>query len=123
MSLFNVSIKEPIKRDKKELLDSFYTKLIDNEEYETTKDKNSFKIQKCKLDTFLKFNTKVEATSNELVVEAELHDTLLLTIIIVLAILLTYGIGVVIVVVYAYLQKRKATSYLREILHKINFND
>lgn len=122
MSLFNVSLKEKIKIDKKQLLDSLYMKLIDNKEYESSKHNNSFKIEKCKLNTLTRFNIKVSFNSNEIFVEAELHDTLILTIFVVLSILLTYGIGVVLVVAFAYLQKRKATTYLNDLLKQININ-
>ncbi|WP_417334027.1 hypothetical protein [Halarcobacter sp.] len=123
MSLFNISIKKTLKRDKDEFLDSLYTKLLDNKDYESIKGKNSFEINKCKLDTFLSFNTKVSIESKEIQINAELHDTLLLTIIIILAILLTYGIGVVIVVAFAYLQKRKAEAYLKDFISKVNINN
>ncbi|RXJ91799.1 hypothetical protein CRV01_01530 [Arcobacter sp. CECT 8983] len=121
MSLFNVSIKQTLKRDNKELLDSLYAQLLKNQNCESIKGNNSFEIQKCKLNTILRFNTKVTLDSKEVQVDAELHDTLLLTILVVLAILLTYGIGVILIVVFAYLQKRKAEAYLKDIIKNKNF--
>ena len=123
MSLFNVSIKEKLKRDKNDFLDSLYTKILDNKEYESTKEKTTFKVEKCKLSTILRFNTKVTIESNEIIAEAELHDTIFLTIFIVLAILFTYGIGVILIVAFAYLQKRKANIYLQDLISKTNFKN
>jgi len=120
MSLFNVSINEKIKTDKNLLLDSLYINLLHKKEYKSSKEKNSFTIEKCKLSTILTYNTKVSIEHDELFIEGELHDTLLLTIIIILAILLTYGIGVVLVVAFAFFQKKKAQNFLNELISKLN---
>ena len=122
MSLFNISIQKRIKKDKKESLKMIYNQLTDNKDYRVEKNEQSFTIHKCKLNTVLHFNTTVSLQKDELIIEAQLHDTLLLTIIIVLAIILTYGIGVIFVVAFAYLQKRKATTYLNDLLKQININ-
>ena len=123
MSLFNVSINEPTKKDKKELFDSLYAQLLKNQNCESTKGNHSFEIQKCKLNTILRFNTKVAIESKSIQVDAELHDTLLLTILVVIGILLTYGIGVILVIAFAYLQKRKAETYLKDFISKVNINN
>lgn len=115
MSLFNVSIKEKTKKES-DLLSLVYNELTQSKEYESTKDKNSFLIEKCNLDTILRFNTKANISSSELELNAELHDTLILTILVILSILFTSGIGVIFIVAFAYLQKRKADAYLKELI-------
>lgn len=124
MGLFDISIKKelPSTLSKQEFLEELKTSLIQDKEYETKLDKSSLEIEKLHLDTLLKYNCKItlekqkKATSFHL--EGQLHDTLVLTILIILAILLTYGIGVVLVILYTYLQKKKATKFINEVLDK-----
>lgn len=121
MGLFDISIKKKIKVDTKEHFFEFMKKqLIKDKEYETKVENSSLIIQKCHLSSLLKYNTTMNISKikdeNELIINAELHDTLILTILIILAILLTYGIGVVLVVAFTYLQKKKATKYLETLI-------
>ena len=122
MGIFDASLKQKIKikNTKQEFLEFFKNKIIKEKEYETTLQTNSLEVSKAHLDTLLKYNTNITIQKaqgeNELIINAELHDTLILTILIILAILLTYGIGVIFVAGYAYLQKKKATKYLESII-------
>lgn len=122
MGIFDVSIKEKIKikNTKKEFLEFFKKQLTKEKEYETSIQTNSIEIKKVHLNTLLKYNTEIDIQKNsgesELIVNAQLHDTLVLTILIILAILLTYGIGVIFVAGYAYLQKKKAKLFLEKLV-------
>lgn len=122
MGIFDVSIKEKIKikNTKKEFLEFFKKQLTKEKEYETSIQTNSIEIKKVHLNTLLKYNTIIDIQKNsgesELIVNAQLHDTLVLTILIILAILLTYGIGVIFVAGYAYLQKKKAKLFLEKLV-------
>jgi hypothetical protein len=122
MGMFDASIKEKIKikTSKQEFLEFFKNRLTKEKEYETTLQGNSLEVSKCHLDTLLKYNTKIDIQKSqgetELVINAELHDTLILTLLIILAILLTYGIGVIFVAGYAYLQKKKAKLFLEKLI-------
>lgn len=122
MGLFDISIKKQMKlRNSKEHFYEFMKKkLTKKKEYEPKLENNTLNIEKCHLDTLLKYNTQIQITKSknedELIINGELHDTLILTILIILAILLTYGIGVILVVAYAYLQKKKASIFLEKLI-------
>lgn len=121
MGLFDINIKRKMKIDTKDYFFEFIKKnLTKNKEYETKIEKNCLTIDKCHLHSLLKYNTNIEIIENkqekEVVINAQLHDTLILAILVILAILLTYGFGVVFVVAFTYLQKRKATKYLETLL-------
>lgn len=122
MGLFDVSIKNKLKKDTvhKDFFEFMKKKFLKKREYETLEDNHSLEFKKLHLDTLLKYNTKIEIDSSkkdkEVFVEAELADTLILTILVLLGILFTYGIGVILVVAFTYLQKKKATKYLETLI-------
>jgi hypothetical protein len=122
MGMFDISLvkKVKIKKTKQDFLEFLERRLTKDKTYETNTQNNILTIQKSHIDTLLKYNLNAEIKTskkeNELIINAELHDTLILTIVIVLAILLTYGIGVVFVVAFTYLQRRKGTKYLESII-------
>ena len=122
MGLFDVSIKNKLKKDTvhKDFFEFMKKKFLKEKDYEVLQDNQSIEIKKLHLDTLLKYNTKVEIDSSkkekEVIVEAELADTLILTVLVLLGILFTYGIGVILVVVFTYLQKKKATKYLETLI-------
>ncbi len=122
MGIFDASLKQKIKikTTKEEFLEFLKNRILKEKEYETTLQTSSLEVSKAHLDTLLKYNTNVTVQKtqgeNELIINAELHDTLILTILVILAILLTYGIGVIFVAGYAYLQKKKATKYLESLI-------
>lgn len=121
MGLFDISIKRNIKINTKEHFLEFMKKsLIKDRLYESKIEKKSLIIDKCHLKSLLKYNTNIEILENkqgnELVINAQLHDTLILAILVILAILLTYGFGVIFVVAFTYLQKKKATKYLETLI-------
>lgn len=122
MGLFDISIKKQmkLKNSKEHFYEFMKKKLTKEREYETKLENNTLNIEKCHLDTLLKYNTQIQIikikNENELIINGELHDTLILTILIILAILLTYGIGVILVVAYAYLQKKKASIFLEKLI-------
>lgn len=122
MGLFDISIKKQmkLKNSKEHFYEFMKKKLTKEREYETKLENNTLNIEKCHLDTLLKYNTQIQITKSknedELIINGELHDTLILTILIILAILLTYGIGVILVVAYAYLQKKKASIFLEKLI-------
>ena len=122
MGLFDVTIKDKLKKENlnKEFLDFMKKNILKQKDYATTQDNHSLTFSKSHLDTLLRYNTKIEIDSSkkqrEINIEAELADTLVLTVLILLGILLTYGVGVIIVIVFAYFQKRKATAYLETLI-------
>lgn len=122
MGLFDVSIKDNLKKDtlNKEFLNFMKKNILKQNNDENEEDNHSLEFKKSNLDTLLRYNTKIEIDSTkkqrEIIVEAELADTLALTVLILLGILLTYGVGVIIVVAFAYFQKRKATKYLESLI-------
>ena len=122
MGLFDVSIKNKLKKDisNNDFLGFMKKNILKQKDYETQQDNHSIEFIKCHLNTFLKYNTKIELDSSkhekEITIQAELADTLILTVLIVLAILLTYGFGVIVVVVFTYLQKKKAAHYLETLI-------
>lgn len=122
MGLFDISIKKQmkLKNSKEHFYEFMKKKLTKEKEYETKLENNTLSIEKCHLDTLLKYNTTINISKikdeNELIINGELHDTLILTILIILAILLTYGLGVILVVAYTYLQKKKGTIFLEKLI-------
>jgi len=122
MGLFDVSIKDKLKKDivNKDFIEFMKKNIQKDRDYETLEDNHSIELKKSHLDTLLKYNTKIEIDSSkkekEVNVEAELADTLILTVVILLGILLTYGIGVIIVVAFAYFQKKKANAYIETLI-------
>ena len=122
MGLFDISIKKQIqlKNSKEHFYEFMKKKLTKDKEYEIKLENNTLSVEKCHLDTLLKYNTQIQITKNknenQLIINGELHDTLILAILIILAILLTYGFGVILVVGYTYLQKKKATNYLEKLI-------
>ena len=122
MGLFDVSIKDKLKKDivNKDFIEFMKKNIQKDRDYEILEDNHSIELKKSHLDTLLKYNTKIEIDSSkkekEVNVEAELADTLILTVVILLGILLTYGIGVIIVVAFAYLQKKKANAYIETLI-------
>ncbi|MGM0519104.1 MAG: hypothetical protein ACQERD_05640 [Campylobacterota bacterium] len=127
MGLFDIKLQKKItlKSSKDEFINTINNKLQQERSYEYQKESSSLSIDKLHLDTLLKYNFKLNIEKKQghyfLNIDAILHDTLILTILIILAILLTYGIGVIFVVGFAYLQKRKATRYLETIIDKIEY--
>lgn len=122
MGMFDISLvkKVKIKKTKQDFLEFLQKRLTKDKTYETNIQNDTLTIQKSHIDTLLKYNLNAEIKTskkeNELIINAELHDTLILTIVIILAILLTYGIGVVFVVAFTYLQRRKGTKYLETLI-------
>lgn len=122
MGLFDVSIKNKLKKDTihKDFLEFMKKNILRQKDYEIDQDNHSIEFKKAHLQTLLKYNTKIEIDSSkhekEITVNAELADTLILTILIILAILFTYGFGVIVVVVFTYFQKKKATHYLETLI-------
>ena len=122
MGMFDISLvkKVKIKKTKQDFLEFLQKRLTKDNTYETNIQNDTLTIQKSHIDTLLKYNLNAEIKTskkeNELIINAELHDTLILTIVIILAILLTYGIGVVFVVAFTYLQRRKGTKYLETLI-------
>lgn len=122
MGMFDISLENKIKpqNSKQDLLTFIQKRLNTDKKYEITIEKNTLSIQKVHIDSLLKYNLNAQIKSDkkesQIIINAELHDTLILTILIILAILLTYGIGVVFVVAFTYMQRRKGTKYLESII-------
>jgi len=120
MGMFDISLEKKLRNPNQELLTFIQKRFTKNKEYEAKIQNGTLSIDKCHIDTLLKYNLKANIEKNKkeskIIINAELHDTLILTIVIILAILLTYGIGVVFVVAFTYLQRRKGTKYLESII-------
>lgn len=127
MGLFDIKLQKEVtlKSSKSEFINTINNKLQQERSYKYTKDSSTLSIDKLHLDTLLKYNFKLNIEKKQgqcfLNIDAVLHDTLILTILIILAILLTYGIGVIFVVLFAYFQKKKATKYLSKVIDKMNY--
>mgnify|MGYP003554058646 FL=1 len=119
MGIFDITLTKKIKtsKSKQDFLEKKKKRLTKNK---TSFQDNTLTIPKIHIDSLLRYNLNTQITSNkkesEIIINAELHDTLLLTIIIILSILLTYGIGIIFVILFTYLQKRKASEYLESII-------
>ncbi|MBP7748669.1 MAG: hypothetical protein KA070_00825 [Aliarcobacter sp.] len=119
MGIFDITLTKKIKtsKSKQDFLEFLEKRLTKNK---TSFQDNTLTIPKIHIDSLLRYNLNTQITSNkkesEIIINAELHDTLLLTIIIILSILLTYGIGIIFVILFTYLQKRKASEYLESII-------
>jgi hypothetical protein len=122
MGIFDITLTKKIKtsKSKQDFLEFLEKRLTKNKKYKTSFQDNTLTIPKIHIDSLLRYNLNTQITSNkkesEIIINAELHDTLLLTIIIILSILLTYGIGIIFVILFTYLQKRKASEYLESII-------
>lgn len=122
MGMFDVQINRKIKlkKEKTDLFEFIKKQIFKNKEYENELTKDNLSIKKSHLNTLLRYNLSVEIISDKkestLQIKAELHDTLVLTILIVLAILLTYGLGVILVVGFVYYQKITANKYLKSLI-------
>ena len=119
MGIFDITLTKKKKTSKstQDFLEILKKKITKNK---TSFQDNTLTIPKIHIDSLLRYNLNTQITSNkkesEIIINAELHDTLLLTIIIILSILLTYGIGIIFVILFTYLQKRKASEYLESII-------
>ena len=119
MGIFDITLTKKIRtsQSKQDFLEFLEKRLTKNK---TSFQDNTLTIPKIHIDSLLRYNLNTQITSNkkesEIIINAELHDTLLLTIIIILSILLTYGIGIIFVILFTYLQKRKASEYLESII-------
>ena len=119
MGIFDITLTKKIKtsKSKQDFLEFLEKRLTKNK---TSFQDNTLTIPKIHIDSLLRYNLNTQINSNkkesEIIINAELHDTLLLTIIIILSILLTYGIGIIFVILFTYLQKRKASEYLESII-------
>jgi hypothetical protein len=122
MGMFDVQINRKIKlkKEKKDLFEFLKKQIFKNKEYENELSEENLNIKKSHLNTLLRYNLSVEIISDKkestLQIKAELHDTLVLTILIVLAILLTYGLGVIFVVAFVYYQKIVAKKYITSVI-------
>ena len=122
MGMFDVQINKKIKLKKtnKDLFEFLKKQLIKNKDYENEITREELSIKKSHINTLLKYNLSAKIVTNKkestLQIDAELQDTLIITIVIILAILLTYGIGVILVVGFVYYQKVTATKYLNSLI-------
>lgn len=124
MGMFDVEFQEEInlKEGNKSLFEFVKKQFLKDKDYETKIEKESLSIPKCNINTYLRYNLNITTSTNkkdktsQVLVNAELHDTLILAILVILAIPFTYGIGIIFIVIFTYYQKIQATTHLRKIL-------
>jgi hypothetical protein len=124
MGMFDVEFQEEInlKEGNKSLFEFVKKQFLKDKEYETKIEKESLSIAKCNINTYLRYNLKITTSTNkkdkssQVLVNAELHDTLILAILVILAIPFTYGIGIIFIIIFTYYQKVQATKYLKNML-------
>lgn len=119
MGIFDIHIKKVEKQEKEILLK--IEELIKPNSKETELVASLLLAKNFKIkNSLLSYDLKIDSTKNSLIIEGELKEVLVLTILILLSILFTYGIGVILVVLYTYYQKIKATKYLEKIYVNLN---
>jgi hypothetical protein len=118
MGFFDISLHKDIGLDKNQL--SELKNSLDKHSFQSKVVNNRLEVSNFQLDSsWLKYNLTIQSYKNKLLINGELQQVIVLTVLIVLAILLTYGFGVVLVVAYTYYQKRAATKYLEEVVEKL----
>ena len=94
-----------------------------NKTYTNRVEENTLFMGKCKINTLLRYNLEIDIQTNkkdktsEIIVNGELHDTLLLAILVILSIIFTYGLGIILVIGFTYYQKVVATKQLQTLIH------
>ncbi|MDY3200634.1 MAG: hypothetical protein RBQ84_06755 [Arcobacter sp.] len=124
MGMFDVEFQEEInlKEGNKSLFEFVKKQFLKDKEYDTKIEKESLSIPKSNINTYLRYNLKITTSTNkkdkssQVLVNAELHDTLILAILVILAIPFTYGIGIIFIIIFTYYQKVQATKYLKNML-------
>jgi hypothetical protein len=71
----------------------------------------------CLLIKQIDIQTNKKDKTSEIIVNGELHDTLLLAILVILSIIFTYGFGIILVIAFTYYQKVVATKQLQTLIH------
>lgn len=124
MGMFDVEFHENLnlKEGSSNLFEFIKKQFLKNKNYEIKIEKDSLNIEKLQLGSLLRYKLNITTSTNkkekisEVIITAELQDTLILTIFIVLAIAFTYGLGIIPIIMFTYFQKVKATKYLKELL-------
>jgi Na+-translocating ferredoxin:NAD+ oxidoreductase RnfG subunit len=123
MGIFDIhfSKKAKLKNEKSTILEFLKKQVLKDKIYENKLEKDSLTIQKCTLNTLLRYNLKINTQTNkkdsQIIVEAELHDTLILAILIILSIVVTYGFGIIFIIGFTYYQKVVATKHLETLIN------
>jgi len=124
MGMFDVEFQEEInlKEGNKSLFEFVKKQFLKDKDYDTKIEKENLSIPKSNINTYLRYNLKITTSTNkkdkssQVLVNAELHDTLILAILVILAIPFTYGIGIIFIIIFTYYQKIQATKYLKNML-------
>lgn len=124
MGMFDVQFSKKInlKKGNNDIFEFLKKQVQKNKTYEDKVEKNALIIEKCKINTLLRYNLEISVQTNkknkdsDIIINGELHDTLLLTILVILSIILTYGIGIIPVIGFTYYQKIVATKQLETLI-------
>lgn len=119
MGIFDIHIKKDEKQNKENL--SKLEDEIKQNAKETILSKNILEAKNFKVkNSLLSYDLKIDLTNNSLVLEGELKEVLILTILVILSILFTYGVGVILVIAYTYYQKLNTSKYLEKTITILN---
>ena len=121
MGLFDVSITEELtsQQEVKKLKEKITQKLkAQSFEESVLEDDKRIENYKTK-NALLKYDIRFTEDKNFLILEGELKQVILLTILILFSILFTYGLGVILVVAFTYYQRVVTQKALTAIIRKI----
>ena len=121
MGLFDVSIAEELKsqQEVKKLQVALRAQLKAQSFEEETIDEEKL-IKNYKTDNaLLKYDIRFIEDKNFLIIEGELKQVILLTVLILFSILFTYGMGVILIVAFTYYQRVVTTKALKTLINKI----
>lgn len=114
MGMFDIGIVKTCKKDD-DILKILEEKLKHSGK-DSTLSYNLLEIDNFKTkNSLLSYDLKIEKINNSVVLNGELKEVLILTILIILSILFTYGLGLILVVGYTYYQKIVSTKYLEKV--------
>lgn len=124
MGMFDIQFSNKIKLSYGNIhVFEFLKKQLQKEKtYINRVEENVLYVNKCKIKTLLRYNLEIDIQTNkndkssEINVYGELHDTLLLAILVILSIAFTYGLGIILVIIFTYYQKVVATKQLETLI-------
>ncbi|MDZ7817238.1 MAG: hypothetical protein U5K55_00930 [Aliarcobacter sp.] len=125
MGMFDIQFSNKIKSTYGNIhIFEFLKKQLQKDKTYTNRvEENTLFMEKCKINTLLRYNLEIDIQTNkkdktsEIIVNGELHDTLLLAILVILSIIFTYGFGIILVIAFTYYQKIVATKQLQTLIH------
>lgn len=120
MGIFDVSIQKKIKAKEKENLIKYLENELYLNGYEPVVENPSLQVENFRAkNALLKYNLTITQQDNDLLIEGELQQVLIITILILLSILFTQGLGVIVIVAVTYYQKVFTTKYLNMLIDKV----